>query len=948
MTDLHRFLSCPVVMATALGAAGPLGAQEPAFLVKDIATHASGQSSVPSDFVTVGPTTFFVATTEAEGAELWKTDGTEDGTVLVKDIRPGPHDYRASRITSFAVSFAEKLFFAADDGAYGPELWMSDGAVDGTTLVRDICPGFGGSFLREPTVVDGHLLFIASDCLHGEEIWISDGSEAGTRMLKDIRAGSAGSLPSSAFGGELIGVEGTLFFVADDGVHGIEIWRSDLTPEGTQLVVDLAPGLGSSYPSELTESAGRLFFSAFADGEISLWTSEAPGEVVTEVAVFPTTEPFALRGQLELAGLDGTLFFVAPDDEHGLELWKSDGTPEGTVLVRDIRGGPNSSSPRSLMSVGGILYFTADDGLHGRELWRSDGAPEGTVLVRDIEPGPDSSEPRAFADVGETLFFSASVGGKRSIWKSDGTLEGTEPIDDLGRDFSASPRALIANDGTLFFAAGNNSGLELWTSEGDASTTRMLKNIAPDDSAGSYPMGLADVNGRLFFIAQGDSIGVELWTSDGTSKGTTLVKDIHPIFSSLPRELTPFNGAVLFGADDGSTDGLWRSDGTEEGTTLVGSESDSGPIHPSSFTRVGSTLFFQAFDESSGWELWASDGTERGTVLVKDILPGLESSYPSRLTAVRNRFFFTTRFRDPTLVYKLWISDGSESGTVPIAEALFLYPLAAVGDRVFLLAFDERGSELWISDGTPAGTSIVKDINPDRDSSSIAFETAEIDGRLFFVADDGSHGGELWMSDGTADGTRLVRDIYSGHGSSGPQWLTEVGGRLFFAATAKGTGREIWTSNGTEEGTFPVQDVVPGAGSLNPDLLTSVAGRLVFRTCFAGACETWVTDGTERGTRSLAAIAPNSRLDLSDPYRVVGQYLFFAANDGTTGQELWALPVSEITAEPVQQSGNGGGGGCELNAAGGGRGELACLLVLLALWGVCRHRSATWTWHSRA
>ena len=177
-------------------------------------------------------------------------------------------------------------------------------------------------------------------------------------------------------------VGSTLFFIANDGNNGNELWKSNGTPAGTLLVKTIASS--------------------------------------------STTPP------AWLTNVNGTLYFSANDGTTGVELWKSDGSSAGTVRLKDIRSGSYSSSPNWLTNVNGTLFFSATDGTTGNELWKSDGTAAGTVIAKDIVPGVVSGQPGELANIRGTLIFAASNGvNGREVWASDGTAAGTVQIVDV-------------------------------------------------------------------------------------------------------------------------------------------------------------------------------------------------------------------------------------------------------------------------------------------------------------------------------------------------------------------------------------------------------------------------------------------------------------------------------------------------------------------------------------
>ena len=237
--------------------------------------------------------------------------------------------------------------------------------------------GCGGKAADKATEPGGPTFYLrADDGTTGLELFRTDGTAAGTRLVKDINTNSDGNPKNLAT------IGGVTYFAASDGVKGRELWKTDGTAAGTSLVKDINPGAPESSPSSLT--------------------------VVGSV-----------------------LYFLADDGIHGRELWRSDGTAAGTVLVQDVNGdadrsGFNEDSP--LVVIGSTLFFMGSAGLNGEELWKSDGTAAGTVLVKDVNGGLGSSDPFSLIAVGGTLFFTAYDGSSVGLWKSDGTAAGTELV----------------------------------------------------------------------------------------------------------------------------------------------------------------------------------------------------------------------------------------------------------------------------------------------------------------------------------------------------------------------------------------------------------------------------------------------------------------------------------------------------------------------------------------
>ena len=371
----------------------------------------------PFRMAAVGDTLYFRNPRAGHQAELWKSDGTVAGTALVKRL--------PSRDLQSFTAVGRTLFFSCYDSTHGDELWKTDGTAAGTIMVKDIRPGEAGSAITSLVAVNGSLFFVADDGVHGAELWKSNGTEPGTKLVANIMwddYGPQGSSPTS-----LTNVNGTLFFTATVYNTLTSLYRSDGTAAGTTALELLSgSGNGVPMPSEFAECRQTLLFAA--TGWISEYGDPSPGDVGRELWRSDGT-PAGTRVLKDLAaGWDsspgqfvdvaGTLFFTANWTDDRLELWTTDGTEAGTVIVRRL----NNSGFQPLGAVNGKYFFIYDDGVHGREIWMSDGTAAGTVLAADVVPGPQSSIhlESSSLSTGSRLYFTADTGlDAVELWKLD-------------------------------------------------------------------------------------------------------------------------------------------------------------------------------------------------------------------------------------------------------------------------------------------------------------------------------------------------------------------------------------------------------------------------------------------------------------------------------------------------------------------------------------------------
>lgn len=419
--------------------------------------NPSGSSAIASLYTYKGEVYFKATDGSAIGKELYKI--ATDGTVkLVKDINTDPSDATPDGNPKNFIEYNGLLYFNANDGdvsadKHKTELWVTDGTTDGTHMIADIFPG-GGTF--------------------------------------------NGSDPQSMFV-----FNGKLYFQAKVSLTSVQLWRYDGISPPVQITTIREDGFAVPVYPIVDEANGKAYF---------------------KVSV----------GAYELGVLNADETYQVIDVNPGSGL--SDHGYDGNAPVKLYHG---------------KFYFDGDNGTSGDELFVTDGTVDGTKLVKDIYSG-GNSDPKGFAIYNDELYFFANVATGMQLWKSNGTEEGTVMVAEPFAGGNADMDFLTLYNGKLYFSATDGTnGKEVWTYDGTSAV--MLKDINTTPAAGGTPKGFKEVDGLLFFVAN-DGSGEKLWVTNGNADYTKSLEMSNGYAPAAAQNLTfTTMGSVLYYAANDAT-----------------------------------------------------------------------------------------------------------------------------------------------------------------------------------------------------------------------------------------------------------------------------------------------------------------------------------------------------------------------------------------------------------
>jgi ELWxxDGT repeat protein len=519
-------------------------------LFKDLNPGAAGSS--PGGWTAVNGRAVFSATTAAAGTELWVSDGTAPGTVLLLDANAGAGSATPEFLGNLVVGGvgqANTLLVLMTTAANGAELWTTDGTPGGTALFKDINPGTGDSGASAWNVVNGRAVFAADDGTNGRELWVSDGTPAGTVLLVDARPGALGSNPTAIGYVSVNGVPDSnrMLFLMDDGSTGQELWVTDGTPGGTALFTDANAGVAGSFATAGMEIGGNTADLSAAPAGVTLVLGDAGTAQDANGSAFADT----LTGNAGVNWLDGgagddvlnggagnDVLFGGPDGDPGQDIAVFSGLRAESEIRFDLATniytvlGPDGGD--LLKNINTLQFADRNVNIRG-----TDTLPRHLVNVSFPQPGGSS--------IDRFMIGSAYTGGVAGL-SDEFIFPTTENINIASTLPSAFIRTGAGNDAITVFSGRNV--IDAFTGSNFMTGGSGQDTFFVDGRGGGVTWD------TLVNFAIGDE--VTLWgyvdgiSADGKDPNTWYVSDGTPGFTGLTVHArlggagTPINASITF------------------------------------------------------------------------------------------------------------------------------------------------------------------------------------------------------------------------------------------------------------------------------------------------------------------------------------------------------------------------------------------------------------------
>lgn len=729
----------------------------------------------------------------------------------------------------------------------------------------------------------------------------------------DINQKPSGSSPR-----DFIYFSGAIYFSADDGAHGRELWKYDLETEETKLTFDLRPNAASSSPSEFFVFQSQLFFVASGSSSRRLYRLDDDGNNATIIGGAYVRDPY------NFMEFDGMLYFVARPSGNNAQLFRYNPDTNLIEAVFDLNPDVNNDNISALGQVNGVFYFIGNDQVQdnrlwildtesltataipgstlvgnfiayqdklilvmdgvedvGRELYEYNPATQSFRLIADIWSGTPSSEPNSFTVVGEKLVFIAKEYGLYQLWSYDGNTDAVTQMV-INPNGPCYPGIGNVENGLLYFAAApDEDSRNIYTYDPVSDTFELFYDA-------EEPFGVYTVGDKTFYSDFEVSVDHELFVYDDSSMDAHLLKDINiTTASSDPNTFVAFDDKLFFVAQEEQTGReIWTYD-PESGNTSILIDHTPGPGNstPRFFQEFDGRLFMSIYFGEWGDEFGYYDPTTNEITMVADINVGINGSVPEELTPYNGKLYFTARVT--TGDQDLFVYDPISEEVTTVSEAQ-VSDLHFFNNQLFCVYGGDAavGKELYRVNLETGELQLIADINEGIQDGGIDWLTTYA-GKLFFSGNDPQNKGRLYAYDPVTDSVVFYELPL---GNPGFSWFQVYNDQLYFSASVNGIGRELYRFDATTEMIELVADVAMGQAGSNPYYLTVFNDKLYFTAQNDEyGRELWEYDAATNQTQIVTDIwaGPSP----SDPsyLTLFNDKLYFSADDGIHGTEVWSL-----------------------------------------------------------
>lgn len=655
---------------------------------------------------------------------LLQTDGTAIGTTIIENNKMGYSEFQQ------VGSKVYYPFFVLQESSFKYQLWSTQGDIASTTKVLTEIDSDTNYTVESLTKLDNNLYFIS----------YANNLQKVSRL--DTISLTVSHISNASFAIQNLQVKNHKIYysIYDNGM--LNFYENNGSIASQKLLFSI-PGY---YGYKIHIGTSKIYVSRQIDPteDVIHWVYD--GNTLKKINdLIPNVYMGSLANSIEVIG--DTFCFSASDGQHGYELWRTDGTIEGTYLLKDINTKPASSYPKPMFGLGNYMYFMADDISRGNEVWRTDGTT--TTLFADINGTQEYSHVsksdyhssikyrnsqiayinaglHQFTANGELksldflLFYPYSLpqvfkdsiyfaGNDGNIWKTDGTNAGTKKAIQLYFPENGTAHGVISNlttvGNSLFFTSYN--GAVIWKTDGSKNGTIQLKQFTGNSSntlinhLNTWP-----AQDKLFFTRFNYLASkTELWVSDGTSAGTINLKT-----NSLINIFGILNNKLYFNYDSE----LWQSDGTVNGTFKI------SPTYFISGMNLNNKIYLLHITETgltAYYELDKNNNIKLLTTINEFTNEGF--NYPSGFVNIDNRYLLNY-ISTPSHQHFI-LTDGNGENTkkvfslknsIPIDND---YQFTYHNKKIYFTALDSlKGQELWIWDfECPDGYTVRDAINKD-------------------------------------------------------------------------------------------------------------------------------------------------------------------------------------------------------------------------------------------